>query len=390
VSFNFDQSIDRNGSGALKYDGRQTMFGTEDVQPLWVADMDFAAPLAVTQALQARAAHPVYGYTLVPESVTESLIAWMQHRHGWRVEREWVLLVPGVVSSLNASVMAFTALGDGVIVQPPVYFPFYSAVTKSGRTLVRNPLQLVNGRYEIDFEHLEHCAAQSRLLMLCSPHNPVGRVWKEEELRRILDIAQRHDLTILADEIHADLIYRDHHHRPLATLSDSLERIVTAVAPSKTFNIPGLGLSALIIPDADRRAAISKVFDSLHMTASNPFSLVAFEAAYRHGEPWLESLLDYLQATRDQVSDFAAQHLSPIRLIPAEGTYLLWLDCRALHMTDAQLERFFIEEAGLGLSPGRAFGPEGSGFMRLNIGAPRAAILSGLERLAAAISRITP
>lgn len=390
MNFDFDQVIDRSGTGALKYDGRAAIFGTEDVQPLWVADMDFAAPPAVTQALQARAEHPIYGYTQASEGVVDALIDWMHRRHSWKIAREWVLLVPGVVPSLNASVMAFTSPGDGVVVQPPVYFPFFSAATKTGRTLVRNPLCLVNGRYEIDFEHLESCAAQSRLLMMCSPHNPVGRVWKEDELRRVLDIAHRHDLTILADEIHADLVYRDHRHRSLATLSDEPERIVTAVAPSKTFNIPGLGLSALIIPDAARRAAISKVFDSMHMTASNPFSLVAFEAAYRHGEPWLESLLDYLQATRDMVSDFVAQQLSPLRILPAEGTYLLWLDCREMGMSDQRLERFFIEEARLGLSPGRLFGVEGSGFMRLNIGAPRTAIMAGLQRLAAAISRTAP
>jgi cystathionine beta-lyase len=385
LSFDFDRVIPREGTSALKYDGRTAYFGTSDVQPLWVADMDFAAPEAVTHALIARATHPIYGYTLPPESVYDALIGWMKKRHAWVIEREWIVLVPGVVPSLNAVAMALTEPDEGVIVQPPVYFPFFSAATKTGRRLVQNPLKLDNGRYSIDFEHLEQCAQEARLLLLCSPHNPVGRVWQREELTQVLDIARRHDLTILADEIHADLIYPEYRHHALATLTDDTANIVTAVAPSKTFNIPGLGLSALIIPDSARRSRINQVLDMVHMTAGNPFSLTAFEAAYREGAPWLESLMAYLQKTRDEAARYIELELPRIKLIPAEGTYLLWLDCRELGMRDDELKRFMIHEAGLGLSPGIAFGMGGSGFMRMNIGAPRSLVMEALEKLKAAL-----
>lgn len=385
MSFDFDRVIPREGTSALKYDGREAYFGTSDVQPLWVADMDFAAPEAVTRALIARATHPIYGYTLPPEGVYAALIDWMKRRHAWAIQREWIVLVPGVVPSLNAVAMALTEPDEGVIVQPPVYFPFFSAATKTGRRLVQNPLKLDNGRYSIDFEHLEQCAQEAKLLLLCSPHNPVGRVWQPEELKRVLDIARRHDLTILADEIHADLIYPEYRHHALATLTDDVTNIVTAIAPSKTFNIPGLGLSALIIPDPARRAKINKVLDMVHMTAGNPFSLVAFEAAYREGAPWLESLMAYLQQTRDEVTDYIEKELPKIRLIQPEGTYLIWLDCREFGMDDAELKRFMIHEAGIGLSPGVAFGMGGSGFMRMNIGAPRSLVMEALGKLKAAI-----
>lgn len=385
MSFDFDRIISRDGTSALKYDGREAYFGTGDVQPLWVADMDFAAPEAVTRALMERAAHPIYGYTLPPESVYDALTSWMKMRHAWTIEREWIVLVPGVVPSLNAVAMALTEPDEGVIVQPPVYFPFFSAATKTGRRLVQNPLKLDNGRYGIDFEHLEQCAQEAKLLLLCSPHNPVGRVWLPEELTEVLDIARRHDLTILADEIHADLIYPEYRHHALATLADDTMNIVTAIAPSKTFNIPGLGLSALVVPDPARRAKINKVLDMVHMSAANPFSLVAFEAAYREGAPWLEGLMAYLQQTRDEAARYIEQELPRIKLIRAEGTYLLWLDCRELGMEDPELKRFMVQEAGLGLSPGIAFGMGGSGFMRMNIGAPRSLVMEALGKLKTAI-----
>lgn len=379
--FDFDHEIDREGSHSVKYDGRQGMFGKSDVIPVWVADMDFATPPAVTRALAQRAAHPIYGYTLFPDSLYDSLIDWMLRRHGWTIQRDWIVMCPGVVPSLNAAVMAFTQPGESVIIQPPVYFPFFSAVTQTGRKLIPNPLQLENGRYTIDFDHLEQCAKNARLLLLCSPHNPVGRVWNSDELERLLAIAAKHDVVVFSDEIHADLIYPGHQHHAIATLPQNTGKIITAVAPSKTFNIPGLNLSTLIIPDKSIRNSIMQVFNNMHVSASNPFSITAFETAYREGEAWLDELLIYLRDTRDSVTAFLATYLPEIKIIQPEGTYLLWLDCRALDMTDAQLKHFFIHEAGVGMSPGILFGNEGSGFMRLNIGAPRRTILSVLEHI---------
>lgn len=391
MSFNFDREIPRSGTCSVKHDGRAAYFGTPDVLPLWVADMDFAAPEAVTRALAERAAHPVYGYTFYPDSLYDALIAWLRKRHGWEVQREWIVMTPGVVPSLFAAVMAFAQQGEGVIVQPPVYFPFFSAVTTNQRRLIQNPLRLESGRlehgrYAIDFDHLEQCAADgARLLLLCSPHNPVGRVWSRAELAEILRIARRYDLVILSDEIHADLVYPGSQHTALATLANDTDKLITAVAPSKTFNIPGLGLSSLIVPDPAHRDALNKVFATLHSGNTNPFSITAFEAAYRGGEAWLDSLLIYLRDNRDFVSDYLATHLSTIRLIPPEGTYLLWLDCRELKMSDAQLRKFFVQQAKVGMSPGTVFGQGGSGFMRLNIAAPRHVIADALERIANAL-----
>jgi len=352
-----------------------------------VADMDFAAPPAVTRALAERAQHPIYGYTLFPDSLYDALIDWLQRRHNWSIERDWIVLSPGVVPSINAAVMAFTQPGESVIIQPPVYFPFFSAVTQTGRKLIQNPLLLENGRYTIDFDHLEQCAREAKLLLLCSPHNPVGRVWQPAELECLLTIAAKHNLIIFSDEIHADLIYPGNRHHTLGTFPQHGASILTAVAPSKTFNIPGLNLSALIIPGKTSRDAVTQVFNNLHVSASNPFSVAAFEAAYREGEPWLEALRIYLRDTRDAIESYLADHLPEIKAIQAEGTYLLWLDCRAMNLTDAQLKHFFIHEAGVGMSPGILFGAEGSGFMRLNIGAPRKTVMQVLEKIKLAMRR---
>lgn len=386
MSFNWDQVIARDGTDSVKFDGCAAYFGTADVMPLWVADMDFSAPEAVRNALLQRAAHPVYGYSFFPESLYEALIAWLQQRHGWKVEREWIVMAPGIVPSLHAAVQAFTQPGESVIAQPSVYFPFFSSVTTSQRQLVLNPLRLEAGRYHIDFEHLEQCAANgARLLLLCSPHNPVGRVWQVQELEEILRIARRYDLPVLSDEINADLVYPEHRHTVLATLAQEGDRIITAMAPSKTFNIPGLGLSCLVVPDAKDRAALVHVFESLHVQNCNPFSSAAFEAGYRGGAAWLDSLMLYLRDSREFVSEFLQAHLSQIKLIAPEGTYLLWLDCRDLKLNDQQLRDFFVKEARVGMNPGSVFGENGSGFMRLNIGAPRQAIAEALSRIVYAL-----
>lgn len=383
MEFDFDKPIKREGTAAVKFDGREAYFGTSDVMPMWVADMDFAAPACVTDTLAQRAAHPVFGYTLYPDSLYQSLIDWFQRRFHWQIEREWVLMAPGVVPSLHACCLAFAEQGEGVIVQPPVYFPFFSAVKNTQRQLVLNPLQHINGHYEINFEQLENQARNARLLMLCTPHNPVGRVWSKAELLRILHIAKTHNLTILSDDIHADLVYPGNTHTMLGSLASEFgefvrNNVITAVAPSKTFNIPGLGLSSLIIPNPSHRKAVRDVFDLLHVSNSNPFSIAAFEAAYNGGDQWLDALLDYLEANKNFVRDFLVRHLPQIKLIEPQGTYLLWLDCSALKLTDEQLHGFFIKRCKVGMNPGLVFGDEGSGFMRMNIGTRRAEIEKAL------------
>jgi cysteine-S-conjugate beta-lyase len=391
LTYSFDQIIPRDGTLSLKYDGKLQTFGTNDVMPMWVADMDFAIPQAITKALQARANHPIFGYSIAPESVYEALIDWLLTQHHWPVKREWIVLTPGVVPSLNLVVAALTKENEGVIVQPPVYFPFFSAVTNQHRQLIENPLllqvdSLGNLQYQMDFTQLDICAKNAKLLMLCSPHNPVGRVWHKDELNQLLAIASKHDLIILADEIHADLVYKNAKHHVLSRLAaDESQLIITAVSPSKTFNIPGLGLSALIVPNQAYRQAIQSHFNTMGVSVSNPFSMLAFEVAYREGKDWLQALLAYLQNTCDEAIAYIQTHLTKINVIRPQGTYLLWLDCRKLNLDDAALQRFFIHEAQLGLSPGAIFGNGGQGFMRMNIGTPKANVMAALQRLKIAL-----
>lgn len=393
MEFDFDIPVPREGTHSVKFDGRQQYFGTAEVTPMWVADMDFAVPPCVTRALLARAAHPVFGYTLYPESLYQSVIGWFQRRHHWSIERDWIVMAPGVVPSLHACCLAFAEPGEGVIVQPPVYFPFFSAVTETKRQLVLNPLQSINGRYEINLKQLENQARDARILMLCTPHNPVGRVWSKAELISVLRIAKAHNLIVLSDDIHADLVYPGVSHTMIGTLETELgefirTNVITAVAPSKTFNIPGLGLSCLIVPNPQHREALQKVFELLHVSNSNPFSIAAFEAAYNEGDVWLDSLMVYLQENKRLVRDFLAQNVPQIRCADPEGTYLLWLDCSDLQLTDAQLRDFFIKDCKVGMNPGIVFGEEGKGFMRMNIGTTRARLSAALESIRVGMAAI--
>ncbi|MGB3611290.1 MAG: PatB family C-S lyase [Cellvibrio sp.] len=393
MEFDFDIPVPREGTHSVKFDGRQQYFGTAEVTPMWVADMDFAVPPCVTRALLARAAHPVFGYTLYPESLYQSVIGWFQRRHHWSIERDWIVMAPGVVPSLHACCLAFAEAGEGVIVQPPVYFPFFSAVTETKRQLVLNPLQSINGRYEINLKQLENQARDARILMLCTPHNPVGRVWSKAELISVLRIAKAHNLIVLSDDIHADLVYPGVSHTMIGTLETELgefirTNVITAVAPSKTFNIPGLGLSCLIVPNPQHREALQKVFELLHVSNSNPFSIAAFEAAYNEGDVWLDSLMVYLQENKRLVRDFLAQNVPQIRCADPEGTYLLWLDCSDLQLTDAQLRDFFIKDCKVGMNPGIVFGEEGKGFMRMNIGTTRARLSAALESIRVGMAAI--
>ena len=393
--FDFDQPLDRSGTDSQKFDGRRQYFGRADIIPMWVADMDFAVPACVSEAIARRAAHPVFGYTLYPESLFQSVIDWFQRRHGWTIERDWILMMPGVVPSLHAACLALADDGEGVIVQPPVYFPFFTTVTHTRRRLLLNPLVAGPGGYTINFDELEALAAEAKILLLCTPHNPVGRVWRKEELRRILEISRRHDLILLSDDIHADIILPGHRHTMLGTFEDEFgdfvrSNLVTAVAPSKTFNIPGLGLSSLIVPDPEKRRKILKVMELLHVSNNNPFSITAFEAAYNGGDAWLDALLLYLDRNRKTALEFIAARLPQIRATNPEGTYLLWLDCRDLGLDDARLRDFLVRECGVGLSPGIVFGEPGSGFMRLNLGAPKAVVEQALTVIESAIARRRP
>jgi cystathionine beta-lyase len=389
MTYNFDQVIDRNPTNSAKWSTRRARFGDEDIIPLWVADMDFPSPTAVTEALKARAEHPIYGYTVPSDGYYEALVKWMEKRNGWKIKREWVCFTPGVVTAIDISVQAYSHPGDKVILQTPVYYPFFSCVLNNGRQIVENPLKLENGRYLMDYEDLEKkIDARTKMIILCSPHNPIGRVWERSELEKLVEVCIRKDILIVSDEIHSDLIIGNIKHTCVATISDEAAcRTVTLTAPSKTFNLAGLKTSNIIISDRKLREAFTNVTSSLSLSA-NIFGLAAAEAAYSKGEAWLEELLEYLRGNFKTLQEYIATKIPELKVYPLEGTYLPWIDCKALGLDDAQLMEFFLRKAKLWLDQGRVFGSQGSGFMRINIACPRSLLLKALDRLEGAVKEL--
>lgn len=389
MSYDFDTMYDRAATDSLKWANRLQLCGSEDVIPLWVADMDFACPPEVVDAVKDRAAHPIYGYPVRTEAYYDSVIGWMKRRNGWHIEKEWICYAPGVVPALNFAVQAYSRPGDKIIIQTPVYYPFKSAVLNNSRELVENPLRLEKGRYVMDFAGLEQLIdTRTRLIVLSSPHNPGGRVWEKDELERLVEICARRGVIIVSDEIHSDLIIGNIRHTCTASLSEAAAAItVTLTAPNKTFNIAGLTMANVIISNKDLRQAFVDAVAASGIGVSNIFGNVALEAAYSKGEAWLEELLDYLRGNFRLVADFAAARIPEIEVFPLEGTYLAWINCRRLGLSDAGLKEFFWKEAGLWLDDGTKFGSGGSGFMRLNIACPRKLLTEALVRLEKAIGK---
>jgi len=387
----FDEIIDRTGTLSVKYDGRIWQFKTDDVLPLWVADMDFRCPGAVTDAILKRAAHGIYGYAYRPDSYYEAIADWLAVHYSWNVKASWMSFTPGVVTALCLAVQAFTDPGDRIIVQPPVYFPFFSAIRTNRRTIAYNPLKLEGGRYSIDFEDLEKkAAAGARMLMLSNPHNPVGRSWTREELETMSSLCRKYGLLILSDEIHCDLTLPGYVHVPMASLSDETAlNTVTCIAASKTFNLAGLATSTIIIPDPVLKKRFDEVSDQVHIAGGNLFGTIATEAAYRNGNAWLKSLLNYLNGNLQFIEAYLDGHIPQVRMIRPEATYLVWLDCRKLGLDKAGLEEFMIRKAKIGLNNGADFGPGGEGFMRLNMACPRQVLEEALHRLGDAIKNRT-
>lgn len=387
MGFNFDKGIDRRNTNSIKWDFVSKYYGTDDVLPMWVADMDFPAPEPVINAIKRRAEHGAYGYTDMAESFYDSIIGWMNRRHQWDIKKDWIVYTPGVVPAVNMAIMAYTNPGDKVIIQSPVYFPFFEAVKSNERELIDNQLVLKNGRYEMDFENLEkNIDEKTKLLILCSPHNPVGRVWSKEELLRLGEICIKNNIIIVSDEIHSDIIYGDNRHLPLGSLSEELlNNTITCMAPSKTFNVAGLAASAIIIPDKGLRTKFKDIINRVHIGMANTFGAVALEACYNHGEEWLEELLNYLQENVLYVEKFIEKNIPEIGVKKPEGTYLMWLDFRKLGFNAKQLKEFMIKEAKVALNDGITFGPGGEGFQRMNIACPRSTIKEGLERIERAV-----
>jgi len=390
MTYDFDKIILRENTSCVKYDLRKEFFGTASVVPLWVADMDFETPDFIRDAVIKRASHPVYGYTFRSDSFQRSIINWMGKRHNWEIKKEWVAFSPGVVPALNMAVMAFTSPGDKVIVQPPVYFPFFTAVKNHGRQLVYNQLSEKNGRYEMDFDDLEQkIDEKTKLLLLCHPHNPVGRLWSRTELETLVEICTRKNILIVSDEIHSDLMLKGNVHVPLASLSQQAADIsLTCIAPSKTFNLAGLATSALIIPNEAHRKVYEKILDDLHVGMGNLFGITSLEAAYDGGEEWLGQLLAYLDQNLELLNNFIFSRIPGIKVVPAEATYLIWLDFRGLGLKGKELKEFVIQKAGIGLNDGPSFGPGGDGFQRINIALPRKILTEALEKLERAVKEL--
>jgi cystathionine beta-lyase len=373
--FDFDTLPDRRGTASLKWDFGGRIAGREGLLPLWVADMDFAAPPAIAEAVARRAAHGVFGYTLEPESYFEAAMHWLADRHGWNVRREWLLAAPGVVQTISAALLAASAPGDRIVIQPPVYYPFALRIRANGREVVHNPLVLDGDRYRMDLGGLEReLAAGARMLILCSPHNPGGRAWTGEELERAAGLCARHGAVIVSDEIHADLILPGRRHVPLASVSEAAARItITCVSATKTFNLAGLGGSLAIVRDEGLRERLTAALGAQCGGTANCFAVAASEAAWRHGADWLDAMLAYVAANFAYLADRLPRELPAARVLPLEATYLAWIDLRRLGMPDEEV-RTRLLDGGVWLDEGRKFGSGGEGFQRLNLACPRSVL----------------
>lgn len=382
--YNFDEVIDRSGTNAYKLDLREKIFGDATVLPLWVADMDFRVPTEVMNAITNRVNHPIFGYSVRNESFEKSVVGWLNRWHNWSVEPSSLIFAPGVVPSLVVSILAFSNPGDEVVIQTPVYPPFYSVVNDNDRVLVENKLVNNSGCYSIDFEALELqlSSAKCKLFILCNPHNPVGRVWTKEELLRIGMLCLKHNVTIVSDDIHADLTLFGHKHTPIASLSSDLAQItITCIAPSKTFNIAGLSSSIIHSDNPQMVNELKKKINGLQIHMGNLFGNIALEAAYNHGDVWLSQLITYLEGNINYVIDFLKLHFPEIRVFKPEATYLLWIDFSAWNLSQSELKKFLINKANIGLNDGLSFGEGGRGFMRMNIASPRVIIEKAMIQL---------
>ncbi|KUK59750.1 MAG: aminotransferase class I and II [Bacteroidetes bacterium 38_7] len=379
---NFDTYIPREGTSCVKYDLRYQVFGTEDVIPLWVADMDFATPDFILDAMHQRLNHPILGYSFRGQDFNESLARWLLRQHSLQIDPEIISFSPGVVTGLMVLLLAFTEPGDKIIVQPPIYPPFFEVPLAHHRVVVYNPLVFDGNRYVMDFDDLSIKATDAKMLILSNPHNPVGRVWEKWELEKLSEICLKNDVMIISDEIHSDIIYPGFHHTPFLSLDPKLtNNSVSCFAPSKTFNLAGLSTSAILIPNSEKRRIYNSTLERYHLQMGNIMGNIAFEAAYNQGEEWLKELLAYLHQSVMIASDYIAKHLKPIHLVQPEATYLLWLDFRDFNLPTDELYSLLIHQAHLGLNRGEEFGIEGKGFMRMNIACPHAVLEKALHNL---------
>jgi len=381
--YNFDEIVQREGTNSLKYDAREMFFKSKDALPLWVADMDFKTPDFIVKAIKKRLNHEIFGYTFRPHSYFQSIMDWMKRRHDWEIQKEWISFSPGVVAGLTFAIETFSNPGDEVIVQPPVYFPFFDCVKGTKRKMVENPLKIENKRYTFDFKDLKSkITDRTKLLLLCNPQNPGGMVWTRKELEELTTICLENDVMIISDEIHSDLIFEGQKHIPLATISEKVaQNCMISMAPSKTFNVAGLTSSVVIIPNKTKFARYERAIGVGHLGMGNIFGSIALEAAYTHGHEWLGQMLAYLWDNYLFLEDFFEKRLPRVKVMKPEATYLIWLDFRDYGMKNDDLMKFTIQNANVALNDGGRFGTGGDGWLRINIGCQRSTLQEALESL---------
>jgi cystathionine beta-lyase len=384
AKYDFDEVIDRKGTCSEKWDGLKKHFGTDDVLPMWVADMDFKSPPEVIKLIVERSKHGIFGYPVRTESYYEAIINWVRERYDWEIKGDWIVDVPSVMPGIAAAILAFTSQGDSVMIQPPVYPPFFEVIKSLDRQVLPNRLQL-GEKWHMDFSELERQLPSAKAFLLCNPHNPVGRVWTAEDLLSLSRACLKAGVPILSGDIHCDFVYPGHKYTPLASLDEeSLMNTVTFMSASKTFNIAGFKNAYAIVPNAEMREKLSKILKGLHFGSGDLFGILGLEVAYRYGKDWLDELILYLEENRDIA--VSALQKAGVDVISPEGTYLLWLDLRKLGLSQDELMKFLIEKAKLGLNDGLNFGPDGAGFVRMNIGCPRKILREGINRLVRALS----
>lgn len=389
MQYNFDQIVDRSGNRSAKYDERKKKFGTEDVIPLWIADMDFKTAQPIIDALTARAQEGIWGYTARPDSYFQAIRDWQSRRNGWSPDTNLMSFCLGVVQTLSAMVQLYTPQGGNVLIQTPVYGEFYDMTEFAGRTVIENQMAEQDGKWTVDWEDFEAKLQIADLFLLCNPHNPLGIVWTESDLRRMMELCLKYHVLVVSDEIHSDLIFHGKKHIPTATLSPEIAaNVVTGISGTKTFNLAGLQASTVVFPNAHMKETFDKFWMNMDIHRNNAFSLTAMEAAFREGEEWLEQLLPYLSENFDFVVDYCQRRIPKIKTYAPDATYLMWLDCRDLDLSNQELHDFMIQKAGLGLNDGYAFGRSLSGYMRLNAACPRSVLEQALQQLEAAVNSL--
>lgn len=388
--YDFDKNIDRRNTNSKKWNTLVETHDNKDILPMWVADMDFRVAKEIIDAFKNRISHGIFGYDLSPDSLYQSIVDWIMKRHDWNIKKEWIVLTPGVVPGLNLAALTFVKAEEKIIIQPPIYPPFFGVVKNNQRTLVENPLKFNGQRYVMDFEGLEKkIDKNTKMLLLCSPHNPVGRVWDKKELERLGDICIKNNILIVSDEIHSDIIFSGYKHIPIASMSKELMmNTVTLMSPSKTFNIAGLYTSFAIIPNEELRLKYEKSIENLGIGHTNIFGIEGLEAAYNFGEEWLEQVLEYIEENLNFAIDYINKNISKVKFNRPEGTFLVWLDFRELGLTQEELNDLMIKKGNIFLNDGITFGKEGEGFLRLNIACPRNILEDGLKRIEKAINSI--